>query len=72
MSDDRDVRPMSSLQTGHPLATLARIETAVRDHPLRTTSAVEKMPRLLGPATLAGIETAVRDHPLRTPSGVEK
>ena len=48
-------------------ATLERIEAALREHPLRTPSGVEKMPHLPRPATLAWIETAVKDHPLRPP-----
>ena len=43
------------------------------DHPLRTASGVEKVPRRPCPASLEriGIETAVRE-PLRTPSCVQK
>ena len=48
------------------------IETAPRDHPLRTPSGVEKMPPLPHFPSLDRIETAIRDHPLRTPYGVEK
>ena len=45
---------------------------AVKDHPLRTPSGVEKVPRLLDPATLARIDTAVKENPPRTPNGVER
>ena len=53
-----------------PAATHAA--TAVRDHPLRTLTGVEKTHRLPRFPTLARIEAALRDHPLRTPYGVEK
>ena len=48
---------------------MVRIETAVKDHPLRTPSGVEKVQRQVG---LGRIETALRDNPLRTPHGVEE
>ena len=53
-----------------PAATHAA--TAVRDHPLRTLSAVEKVPHLPRSPTLARIEAALRGHPVRTLFGVEK
>eukprot|EP00959_Pyramimonas_sp_CCMP1952_P275613 5761248-Pyramimonas_sp.AAC.1 len=44
----------------------ARIAAAVRDHPLRTPSGVEKVPRLLCLGRLARIAAAVI-HALRHP-----
>ena len=49
-------------------ASVRLIETAFRDHPLRTPSRAEEIPRLPRPASVRRIETELRDHPLRSPS----
>eukprot|EP00959_Pyramimonas_sp_CCMP1952_P385523 8079433-Pyramimonas_sp.AAC.1 len=41
-----------------------RIETAVRDHPLRTFYNVETVPRMLCPGRHRRIAVALRDNPL--------